>query len=93
MSAIGAVSGSAKRLCQWASRATSTDPLFVDKVRDIVGLYLDPRYPLRKAVLRNEQISVLMYRPSGIGLGQSYDDSIMQRLRPSKRLRYYNCNM
>ena len=27
----------------------STDPLFVDKVRDIVGLYLDP--PLRAMVL------------------------------------------
>ena len=35
----------------------STDPLFVDKVRDVVGLYMSPRRALQAAA-ENHHVSV-----------------------------------
>lgn len=42
------------------TRKLSTDPLFIDKVRDVVGLYLDPRdKPVAEGVDEKSQVQAL----------------------------------
>ncbi len=63
----------------------STDPYFIEKVRDIVGLYLNP--PDRALVLCvNEKSQIHAYAESMIDLKRHSNDSSSSAFSPKRRL-------
>jgi transposase len=58
----------------------STDPLFVDKVRDVVGLYLDP--PERALVANREAHALIRQALTGSGDIDPHDGVLTVRLDP-----------
>ena len=65
----------------------SKDPLFVDKVRDVVGLYLDP--PERAVVLcvdEKTQIQALNRTAAGVADAARHPGAGQPRLRPPRHL-------